>query len=339
MTMTKSKWIIAGLVVVAALVAAWWALLPGKPATLTELLGDVDGLDQYAVVTPISTQSGLGALARNGTPSPRQMEFESEPCFFTRPKTDRSLEKQVIEYQDSRSFGLEVNQALAKAGLNVKGGGTGTLTLEDLRIESAVGIPNPNGPCRFETGNNIYNVVTRQVVAGRVTLTTTGTIEGDVTAASPSSGDATTGTWKRSGNNSVQGGQLVIAAQTTPVEVTLTTREENLGATPAVGARHSFPEGLTGDVTVHEYDHGEKRLTIEVNASDLGIGGDTPPGVSLCKVGERTQVRLGQACYFWLSSGNALLSVQWNLSTDQPQRVVLRSQAFRTTFAPPPQGR
>lgn len=341
--MKKPLYLVGIAAVVGLLAYIFW---PHPPTTLIEAVRDHAELfpAQYRVVLPLSATSRLGyseAALTQRLPAADYMVASDAPCFFVRATTADSLTELRVKYGDRRSVtaNLEAKNVASAAGLSLTDDEAAEMVLSNLRLERAVGWPNLNGPCTFTNEKTVHTVVTSQLVAKSVTLSTsrTSTAQGSTStnaSQAPATASTTVG-WSATSARNATGNDIVLTAILTPVTVTTTSITQTLGATPEVGRVWPFPPGLDGGISIDAFDAGEKRVSYRVSVPGNATE-QPPPGVQVCPTGQRIDKGFGERCDFLLPPGSALLSVTWDVEQrDGVPQLRLGLKGYKTTFSTP----
>lgn len=329
---------------VALLGVAVWALRERPPTSLAsafereqqEFAGD------YFVLLPLATGSRLGLLARDLESSQsRRLTVDPNPCFFTPPpERQASLSKLEVKYASKQAFSAELAHVVSG---NVDDDGAATLVLTELSVANALGVLNPNGPCK---GDGTYSIVTGEIIAGTAELSSARALAARATAktaplATPSaipSGATLRSDWSQSNAHTVTARNLVLGGKVQRVRVQTLARRGaedltqgvSLGENPVLGRRENLPDGITGHVVIGSYSFTERWLELTLNLP-LNAQAAAPAGLKTCTAGAPERLALGRECYYLVGTGNVLLAVSWTL--DAESRVRLYLSGFRTEYA------
>ncbi|HOX47384.1 MAG TPA: hypothetical protein PK668_27570 [Myxococcota bacterium] len=295
---------------------------------------------RYLVVLPQSAASSLGRRAEGGLPldedGDRRVTVEPVPCFFMAPTSRPGLGEMAIRYRSSGKLKAEMGQATQAAGVDIAEQDSAELSLSDLRLVQAVGVPNPGAPCFGQEPRQSLTVATSELVAGTAKLVFSNKVQAGLGGRSASSGDPKTKVeagFKIAEDGSLLGKDIVLGASFSQVDVEVVRQDVDLGTTPTPGARFEFPLGLDGSVSVQSYNHPERYLEVQVSTT-LNASSQPPEGLRTCAVGQPVQIASGARCDFWLAPGNGLLAVEWSMKEmDGAKHVLLHLKAYRTNFA------
>ena len=335
----STKRVLYALAIIALLMLAGYSFWRRPPKSLVEaarLYPEVFP-SGYRVVLPLSAASRLGQREADSPAGASKAEYvvtSDVPCFFISPTAKDSLTEISVRYSDQRSFALEAKQVAQSAGLTLSDEASAEMVLKNLRVETAIGWPNLNGPCVFDAETSEHRVITSQVVADTVEFKMSGAAgaSGTGSVAQAEASVSTTGTWKSTTARSASGRQVVISAAFSTVRVATTSVSLGLGGTPQIGRSFDFPAGFDGNLVLEDFDAGTRRVRFQVsvpaNASQAA-----PSGLETCSPGKTLELEVGRRCSFWLPPGNALLAVSWEIdSSAAAPQLVLRMRGYKTTF-------
>jgi len=337
---TKKKYVLAAIccLIVGTAVTAF-TLRPRSPATIAEALTSIP--EQFpqpqTILVPLSSDNRLGrrlsvdaATARTGTTDPAS-------CFYVVATEAAGLSRFHIKYSDEGSMRLELGSIIDAFGIKTQGDGHATLIVEGVRLMSAIGIPNPNGPCGSFEQPTTLRVVTSQVVAERIRLTTQSNQGQEIAAQEGRT--KSQAQWSSTSDGSVEGRDIVLSGSTSEVRVTVMgPLSTDLGPTPQIGRVIQFPSGFDGSVTITGYNDPSQVLTVR---ADVILYAELPTSAEhrRCTAGSEEPLKPGQRCYFWLNPGNAAIAVSWEPKVDPSDGVVsivLVMKSYRTNFGAAP---
>jgi hypothetical protein len=344
-----NKKLLYAVLVLAVLAILGYFLIPSRtPQTLVAAIRSHPEAfpGAYRVVLPLSAATRLGYGERAtpaNLPAADYVTTADAPCFFISPKQDSSLSELNVAYGDSRtvSANAEAEAAAASGGLSLRKEDSATLKLIDLRVESGVGWPNLNGPCKFGDTTKVHDIVTSQVVARNVSLSMsrTSTSEGSASAGASAGAPASAKTkagWNTTTDRSASGQDIVLSVAFTPVTVEVTTADRDLGTTPEIGKVWPLPAGFDATLVIDSFDAAAKTLRFETSLP-VDKTQQAPPELKVCASGTAIDLAAGRRCDFWLPPGTALVSVQWGVETrDGAPHLILKTRGYRTSFAAAP---
>jgi hypothetical protein len=292
----------------------------------------------YVAITPPSQASALGlqavAVPSDGEPR-RQAVLTSARCFFVvATESKRGLDDYVIRYHLAKDLHAELDVVAANVGVDLDAARRVTLALEQLRVEQARLVPNPDG-CDFSQGGGpqgggpegaSFEVFTQQVVAGRVALDFGTDMNFAPSVEVPIANTAATvgvaGGWKVASSKSLSGEDIVIAAMPERWAVRVSRSTHLLGPSPQAG-EYAVPD-TTARVSVIAYDANRPALKLQVNTTLNQDAKSLPDGWG--KLGETFELELERSQRNFLPEpGNRSITVRWRRrpADDEPDITVI----------------
>lgn len=262
-------------------------------------------------------------------------------CFYVAPVVGAGLNKIELSYKAGIAFQAEVKEIAAQVGAELRNDDKATIALEDLQIVEGFGVPIRGSACGFKDGLQTASVITATVVAG------TAKVEFSRNLAVKARGGGGWGTGSANGSGAIklnqsgqlQGTNIVVVASVTSVDVRLSDKKTDLGATPANGTVVSFPPGFDGNVSVDSLnteaaDH-IPRLTITAHTTMGASAQNVPAMLEACVVEQSMILTPGKGCFVWNQSGASGVNVWFEkVPVDGADHIVLHLDGHATTFTP-----
>ncbi|HUS26863.1 MAG TPA: hypothetical protein VMZ53_00085 [Kofleriaceae bacterium] len=312
-----------------------------KASTLVEVIAKrTDDFPQtHRVVVPLSGRNSLGSSV-DELPE-RRITPRYNDCFFVVEQQAKGVDKITQKFTGSAAVKSEFAAVAASAGGELKSEDEVVVEFNGITVYGGYGVPNLIAPCgKLENGSKIQ-VITEQIRAASAQVQFSHSFVARIGAgggASKAQAQVAAG-WSESTKGQVLGKDIVLTARVD--EVTLTVENANGQPIPddvETGTAFALPKSINelGVLTVQRNDVPGKSVTIRFQPK---LGGNflvdpkRTSGVpaNLCTINEDHALTANQGCVFWLTPGNAALSVSWAIKDG---KKLLSATYYRTTMEP-----
>jgi hypothetical protein len=294
--------------------------------------------NSYVLVPPADLQR-LGEVA--DILDDRRARPTGTKCFDVAPITGAGLKKIELSYQSSAEFRAEIAEVATKAGGELRSDDQATVVFEDLRVVEGIGVPILGSACGFKNGTQNADVITATVVAGKAEIEFSRNISFETRGkdgwGNGSASGSVAGSDTQAGQ--LQGTNIVVVGVVTPVAVTLTKEERDLGTTLVPGTVITFPAGFEGNVSIDalQTDTEDRRPVLGITAHTRMSASpqNVPAGLKPCAVDQSISLRPGEICFVWNQTGASGVQVWFEPRTvNDASHIVLHLDGYSTTFAP-----